>query len=415
MADYKYENVVDVGFPGHNLKAPVGDTHDGRLLHEAKWWSPFSQPGAGADGGGGRTGAVGDGEGAGVGAGEGTERGGRWDLTSRSTLFRNDPLVQCWLCPRQCVLGESDTGFCGVRRVVGGKLMTLVYGEISSMAVDPVEKKPLYHFLPGSSIFSIGTVGCTMDCIFCQNWRLSRGKPEDSYSKRMDPLSLVHLVKSEGCQSLAFTYNEPTVFGEYVIQAAAMAKEAGLKTVMVTNGYVHERVIDELYADIDAVNVDLKAMSPDFYRRRSRAGIGPVLKALEKLKADGKVWLELTNLLIPGLNDDPDDVDNLCNWVLDHMGPHVPLHFSAFFPTYKATEYQSTPRESIFRARNQALEKGLKFVYTGNVPHAAGGETRCPGCNEVIIARNGWRPELLNGFNKETGICSCGQRLHGLF
>jgi pyruvate formate lyase activating enzyme len=295
--------------------------------------------------------------------------------------------VDCYLCPRRCRISEGQAGFCSVRANRGGTLYSLVYGRPCAVNVDPVEKKPLFHFLPGTEILSLGTVGCNLDCRFCQNASLSRGDPTSDRTASLSPDQAVQLALSRGCRSLAYTYNEPTVFAEYAEDVAALARQNGLRNAFVTNGYVTQEALPEVYANIDAANVDLKAFSDDFYRRWTQAELQPVLDTLVALHERG-VWIEITNLVIPGLNDAESESRRLCEWILENLGDRVPLHFTAFHPDHQLTDKPPTPQQALTRARDLAREVGLKYVYVGNVHDEAGSSTYCPECNELLVARS---------------------------
>ncbi len=305
-----------------------------------------------------------------------------------------DGRVHCFLCPRHCRLREGQAGFCSVRANRGGRLRALTYGAPAAVNVDPIEKKPLFHFLPGSSVLSLGTVGCSLGCSFCQNWDLSTSRPEAMGPHRLPPGEVVALAVRHGCPSLAFTYNEPTVWAEYVLDVCAAAKERGLATVMVTNGYVTPEAFHDLYDHIDAANVDLKALSDDFYRRQALGRLAPVLEMLRRLAGETRTWLEITNLLIPGLNDDTDQVRRLVDWVLENLGPDVPLHFSAFHPDHKRRDLPPTPPATVKAARRAARAAGVHHVYEGNVL-GEGAHTLCPGCGGLLVRRS-WHEVLQN-------------------
>ncbi len=321
-----------------------------------------------------------------------------------------DGRVHCFLCPRHCRLRDGQAGFCSIRANRDGRLRLLTYGAPAAVHVDPIEKKPLYHFLPGSPVLSLGTVGCNLGCSCCQNWDLSRSRPDEVVARRLAPDEVVALARRHGCPSIAFTYNEPTIWAEYVLDVCAAARRHGLATVMVTNGYVTPEAFHDLYDAIDAANVDLKALSEDFYRRRTVAHLAPVLDTLRRLAAETQVWVEVTNLVIPTLNDDPGDLRRLADWVLAHLGPDVPLHFSAFHPDHELRHLPATPPETLHAARRIARETGLHHVYEGNV-HGAGSHTLCPGCGQPLIRRS-WHEVLENRL--VDGRCpDCGTDIPG--
>ena len=318
--------------------------------------------------------------------------------------------VHCYLCPRHCHIGDGQTGFCFIRINQGGRLYNLGYGSPAAIQIDPVEKKPLHHFLPGTEIFSMGTAGCNMGCFFCQNWDISKSKHDQVNSTYMPPEDVVLLAIRYGCSSLAFTYNEPTIWGEYVIDICQAAKEYGLHTVMVTNGYITYDAFHDIYDHIDAANVDLKAFSENFYGRITLTHLQPVLETLQWLKNETQVWFEITNLIIPTLNDDPRETRQLSEWVLDNLGPEVPLHFTAFHPDFKLRDKPPTPPETLHSARKIAREVGLHYVYEGNIS-SEGGHTFCPSCGETLIRRS-WHKVLDNRL--KDGACpSCGHGIPG--
>jgi len=324
-------------------------------------------------------------------------------------LFYNhdhDASVRCLLCPRSCRIAPGRTGVCGVRKNIDGTLRALTYGQLSAIHVDPIEKKPLFHFLPGTPILSIGTVGCTLDCRFCQNWTLVRGQVDETCDQIMTPKSVVALAIEQTCPSIAFTYNEPTVFAEYVMDVSRLAKQAGLRTVMVTNGYVSLTAIPDIYRFIDAANVDLKSFSDRFYREQTNASLQPVLDALDVLHSRG-IWLELTTLLIPGLNDGMDEIRLSAQWIREHLGRDTPWHLTAFYPAHLMTDHPHTPLETLQQAQQVAHDQGLRFVYLGNV--GVNADTLCPECGRVVISRtNHVSIRKLIGLDKH---CPCGATL----
>ena len=324
-----------------------------------------------------------------------------------------DGKIHCFLCPRHCRLGEGQSGFCFVRKREGDALVTLGYGHPAALHVDPIEKKPLNHFLPGTPILSIGGAGCNMGCMFCQNWSISKAKDDLVRAADLAPSAAVRLAERYGCPSLAYTYNEPSIWGEYIIDIAREAHAHGQKNVMVTNGYITEEVLWDVYEHIDAANIDLKAFTEDFYRRVTLSKLDPVLKTIEILCKSGRVWVELTTLLIPNHNDGDEEIGKLSDWVLEHVGPDVPLHFTAYHPDYKLTKEPSTPPATLRRARDIALARGLHYVYTGNVHDREGSTTWCPGCGAALIARD-WHRVL--AVSLRDGCCSkCGTRVPGFF
>ena len=302
--------------------------------------------------------------------------------------------VHCYLCPRHCHIGHGQSGFCFIRVNQNGKLFNLGYGAPAALQVDPIEKKPLNHFLPGTSVFSMGTAGCNMGCFFCQNWDISKSHHDQVHSRNVPPEDVPKLALQYGCDSIAFTYNEPTIWGEYVIDICKAAKSYGLKTVMVTNGYITREAFHDIYDHIDAANVDLKAFTENFYGKVTLTHLEPVLKTLEWLKNETSVWFELTNLMIPSLNDDPAETRKLAEWILAHLGRDVPLHFTAFHPDFKLRDKPATPPATLHRARAIAREVGLHYVYEGNIFSDAA-NTLCPSCNTLLVRRS-WHNVLEN-------------------
>lgn len=320
--------------------------------------------------------------------------------------------VHCYLCPRHCHIHPGQSGFCFIRVNRGGKLYSLGYGAPAALQVDPIEKKPLNHFLPGTRVFSIGTAGCNMGCFFCQNWDISKSRQDQVRSQPVAPEDVPLLALEHGCDSIAFTYNEPTIWGEYVIDICRTAKDHGLKTVMVSNGYITREAFHDVYDHIDAANIDLKAFTESFYGKITLTHIQPVLEMLEWLKKETNVWFEITNLMIPTLNDDPAETRKLSEWILAHLGPDVPLHFTAFHPDFKLQDKPRTPPETLHRARAIALETGLHYVYEGNIFSDAA-NTSCPSCGELLIKRS-WHDVLKNRL--VNGTCpNCKHMIPGVW
>jgi pyruvate formate lyase activating enzyme len=320
--------------------------------------------------------------------------------------------VHCYLCPRHCHIHAGQAGFCFIRVNRGGKLYSLGYGSPAALQIDPIEKKPLSHFLPGSRVFSMGTAGCNMGCFFCQNWDISKSRQDQVRSQRVSPDDVPLLALEHGCESIAFTYNEPTIWGEYVIDICKTAKDHGLKTVMVSNGYITREAFHDIYDHIDAANIDLKAFTETFYGKITLTHLQPVLDTLQWLKNETSVWFELTNLLIPTLNDGAEEIGRLSEWVMQHLGPDVPLHFTAFHPDFKLRDKPATPPETLHRARKIALDVGLHYVYEGNI-FSEGAHTACPSCGELLIRRS-WHNVLEN--NLKNGKCpSCGLAIPGVW
>jgi pyruvate formate lyase activating enzyme len=320
--------------------------------------------------------------------------------------------VHCYLCPRHCHIHAGQAGFCFIRVNRGGKLYSLGYGSPAALQIDPIEKKPLSHFLPGSRVFSMGTAGCNMGCFFCQNWDISKSRQDQVRSQRVAPEDVPLLALEHGCESIAFTYNEPTIWGEYVIDICKAAKDHGLKTVMVSNGYITREAFHDIYDHIDAANIDLKAFTEKFYGKITLTHLQPVLDMLQWLKNETSVWFEMTNLLIPTLNDGAEEIGKLSEWVMQHLGADVPLHFTAFHPDFKLRDKPATPPETLHRARKIALDAGLHYVYEGNI-FSEGAHTNCPSCGRLLIRRS-WHNVLEN--NLDNGTCpSCGFAIPGVW
>jgi pyruvate formate lyase activating enzyme len=300
----------------------------------------------------------------------------------------DDGRILCRLCPRNCRIHEGKNGFCFVRKNEGGRLVSLAYGRPAALNVDPVEKKPLNHFLPGTAILSLGTAGCNLGCRFCQNWDLSKARADQRRTAEVSPDNVVRMARREGAPSIAFTYNDPTVFGEYVIDVSKAAHEQGLKTVMVTAGYIHAEPCRQIYRHIDGANVDLKSFSEKFYRRWSLAHLQPVLDTLVLLRNETDVWIEITNLIVPGENDDPAETRRMADWIVENLGRDMPVHFSAFHPAFKMTDRPRTPNSTLEQARRIAQDSGLRYVYLGNVRSPEGQTTFCPTCGAVLIERD---------------------------
>ncbi len=296
----------------------------------------------------------------------------------------------------------------------GDAMMLTTYGRSSGFCIDPIEKKPLNHFLPGSAVLSFGTAGCNLTCKFCQNWDISKASEFDLLQEQASPESIAAAAKAAGAQSAAFTYNDPVVFLEYAVDVAAACRKAGVKTVAVTAGYLMAEPRKELFAAMDAANIDLKSFSEDFYRSLCSAHLAPVLETLEYVKHETNCWLEITTLLIPGQNDDPAEVKALSQWVYSHLGPDVPLHFSGFHPDWRMREVPPTPAGTLKAARRIAMETGLRYVYTGNIRNAAGQSTYCHGCGDRLIGRDGYN---ISGWHlTPDGRCAtCGERCAGVF
>jgi pyruvate formate lyase activating enzyme len=324
----------------------------------------------------------------------------------------SDNKVQCELCPWQCVVEPGRRGHCEVRENRNGVYCSLVYGQIAANHNDPIEKKPFYHFLPGTSSFSIATAGCNVDCKFCQNWELAQRRPEELRSVAFTAEELVAYAERWECESIAFTYNEPTVFNEFVYDVASQARTRGIKSVIISNGFINQKPLLDLCKVIDAYKVDLKSFSEDYYRDVVGGRLAPVLETLVILKEQG-VWSEIVYLTVPTLNDNASEIQDMVEWILKKLGPDIPVHFSRFYPKYKLKNLPPTPVATLEKLYNTAREAGLNHVYLGNVPGHAGENTICPKCNEIIIGRVGYRI-----FKNKVidGKCDyCGQKIAGVW
>jgi pyruvate formate lyase activating enzyme len=319
--------------------------------------------------------------------------------------------VECQLCPRACQVADAERGGCGVRENRGGTYYTLVHGVACSVHLDPIEKKPFFHVLPGAQALSYATAGCNVECKFCQNWEISQFRPEQVQSYWLPP-SPGETAKRSGTKLTAATYSEPVVYWEYVRDVAIAARAAGLRPTIVSNGFIQEQPLREVLPLLDAANVDLKAFTEAFYEEQVRGKLEPVLKTLEIVRSAG-VWLEIVVLLVPTLNDSEDEVRRLAAWVKAHLGPEVPLHFTRFHPTYRLTNLPPTPVETLERAWRAATAEGLHFVYLGNLPGHEAESTHCPGCGEVVIRRMGFR--ILENLLKDGHCVKCQRSIPGVW
>ena len=325
-----------------------------------------------------------------------------------------DGRIQCDLCPRDCRLHEGQRGMCFVRQRTGNRMVLATYGRSSGFCVDPVEKKPLNQFYPGTSILSFGTAGCNLACKFCQNWDISKSREMDRLMDAATPETIAAAAVRLGCASVAFTYNDPVIFAEYAMDIADACHAKGVKAVAVTAGYMHDAPRRDFYAKMDAANVDLKAFTDDFYWRICGGRLRPVLDTLEYLVRETQVWTEITTLLIPGKNDSDAELEAECRWIRDHLGVDVPLHFTAFHPDWKMTDLPRTPAETLARAREIGRLAGLRYVYTGNVHDEEGGTTYCPECENAVVVRDWY--EIRAYRLSEAGACGfCGARLAGRY
>jgi pyruvate formate lyase activating enzyme len=298
--------------------------------------------------------------------------------------------VRCLLCPRQCEVADVERGACGVRENQGGRYQTLVYGSLCSANIDPIEKKPLFHYLPGTTAFSVATAGCNIECKFCQNWQISQFRPEQVPSNLVTPEQLVDACAARSCPTIAYTYSEPVIAAEYVLDSATRARRRNIGSVIISNGFVQEQTLRELCRVLSAVKIDLKAFTERFYGEQCEAELKPVLETLRTLKRVG-IWFEIVVLIIPTLNDSPDEINRMSRWVLEELGPGVPVHFTRFHPTYRLTNLPPTPVETLQRCRDLAMKAGLHYVYAGNVPMHPGENTYCHQCRMELIRRVGYR------------------------
>jgi pyruvate formate lyase activating enzyme len=323
-----------------------------------------------------------------------------------------DKAVQCRLCPRECTVADEERGYCGVRENRGGQYKTLVYGAICSTNTDPIEKKPLFHYLPGTPALSVATAGCNFECKFCQNWRVSQYRPEQVDSIIIPPQTLAQAAANRKCPTLAYTYTEPVVFSEYVLDAAAAGRKLGVGSVIVSNGYIQEKPLRELCRYLTAVKVDLKAFTEKFYVDQCAGKLAPVLATLDILHDIG-MHTEVVVLIIPTLNDSADEIKAMAQWLVKHMGPDVPLHFSRFQPLYRLMNLPPTPVETLDRARKISMDAGLRYVYIGNVPMHEGESTYCPSCQKVVIKRVGF---AVDPSGLRDGACrACGTKIAGVW
>jgi len=321
--------------------------------------------------------------------------------------------IRCTVCPRECVLSDGQKGFCKVRENKNGKINLIPYNYVSGIAIDPVEKKPLYHFYPSSKVLSFGTFGCNMGCKFCQNYHLSKFEQNFDYSQKATPEMIVATAKKYFCESVAFTYNDPTVFIEYATETAKLCRQEGIKTIAVTAGYINPNPAKDFYRYIDAANIDLKGFSENFYKKNCLAKLEPVLNTIKYVSNETDCVVELTTLLIDGENTNSDDLKNEFDWILNELGEDIPLHLSAFHPAWKFSDRENTKVETLFTARNLAKEIGLNYVYTGNIIDEDSSATVCPECGAKLIIRNGYNTTITA---LKDGKCqNCGHKIYGKF
>ena len=324
----------------------------------------------------------------------------------------DDKKVQCHLCPHSCKINDGRLGICGVRKNENGKLYTLIYASCSSIAADPIEKKPLYHFHPGTNAFSLGTVGCNFKCDHCQNYSISTASPDYPYLRDILPEEAVKMAQEYGCAGIAWTYNEPSIWHEYSFDSMKLAKKAGLYTVYVSNGYINEEPLKEISPFLDAMNVDVKSFNDSFYKKICKASLSPVVETCERAKDLG-IHLEITYLVIPEYNDSDNELKKFCSWVFEKLGNKTPVHFSRFHPDYKMTSASMTPIKTLIKAYDIAKEAGVLYLYLGNVPHGDYDNTFCPKCGHVCVERQGFSVDL-SGV-KEDKCVNCGNALPLIF
>jgi len=321
--------------------------------------------------------------------------------------------VQCVICPRNCILSGGQEGFCHVRKNINQKIELITYGYNTGLAIDPIEKKPLYHFYPNTSILSFGTLGCNMGCLFCQNWDISKSKEKPQLTRKTSPEEIVEIAKHYNCKSVAFTYNDPIIFFEYAIDTAKLCRENGIKTVAVTSGFINPEPAREFFEYMDAANIDLKGFSQRFYGKNCLAKLQPVLDTINYAVNETACHIELTTMLIEGENDSEEELKLECDWITENLGDCVPIHFSAFFPRFKFSDRKSTSLKTLLKAYNIAKESGIKYVYTGNLPYTETSTTYCKNCGKPIIVRDGY--QLLE-YHLENGKCEyCSTLCDGVF
>ncbi len=323
-----------------------------------------------------------------------------------------DDMVRCEVCPNMCILKNGEWGLCRSRQNINGKLYSRVYGIPCAVHLDPIEKKPVFHFYPGSKAYSISTTGCNLRCKFCQNWQISQVKPNQVNYINLPPSSVVANAKMSGATSIAYTYGEPVAFYDYMLDTATLAKSQGVKNVVITAGYINEEPLKELAKVVDVIKVDLKGFNREYYRKICSAERDEVLNALKVMKKTG-VWIEIVNLILPTLNDAKSEIESMSEWILDNLGKDVPLHFSRFFPMYKLKNLPPTPVETLEMARKTAIDVGLNYVYIGNVPGHYGEDTYCPNCGNVLVDRNGY---FIRAIHIKNGRCEyCGYKIAGVW
>lgn len=334
------------------------------------------------------------------------------EMNGKEKYDHGEKIVKCLLCAQVCIIRDGERGRCRARMNVDGKLKSLVYGRPIAIHVDPIEKKPFYHFLPGRQAYSIATAGCPLSCQFCQNWEISQARPEDYNLRFVPPDEIVANAKSESAPIIAFTYNEPTVFTEYLTDIARVGRKKGIRSVLVSCGFMNEEPLREMCEVLDAIKIDLKGFSNDFYRRVCGAELKPVLRSIKQVASSG-VHLEIVNLVVPTLNDSDEMMGDLSDWIVGEIGQDVPVHFTRFHPDYRLLNLPPTPIATLERARNIAMSKGIRYAFVGNVPGHAGNSTYCPSCGKTVIRRSGFFPIE---FHLKNGRCEyCGREIAGVW
>ncbi len=320
-------------------------------------------------------------------------------------------IVRCQLCPKRCVIKDGGRGDCKARENRDGKLYSLVYGKSCSVSVDPLSKKPIFHMLPGTDSFSIGTAGCNLHCLFCQNWTTAQQPPENVVNYDLPPKDVVRKAIAKKCATIAYTYNEPIIFYEYVVDTAKIAIKKKIRNILVTNGYINKEPAQELAKYIDAANIDLKGFTEEYYRKVCFSELKPVLETIKIFKESG-MWIEITNLIVPTLNDDFKKIREMCRWIKENIGADVPLHFSRFYPMYKLEHLEPTPEKTLLKAKEIAVDLGLKYVYIGNIRTREHENTQCPACGRLLVKRLGF--SVLEN-NIKNGKCECGEKIAGVW
>ncbi len=334
------------------------------------------------------------------------------DISGYKQYDHKDTIVKCLLCAQGCIIGKNEKGRCRVRMNVNGKLKSLVYGRPIAIHTDPIEKKPFYHFLPGSEAYSLATSGCPLSCQFCQNWEISQSQPEDMRAEYIPPEKIASAALSQKVPTVAFTYNEPTVFIEYLTDIARAAKKKNIRSVLISCGFMNEEPLKEMCGVLDAIKIDLKGFSEDFYHKVCSAELKPVLRSIKQV-SNSKVHLEIVNLVVPTLNDSDKMLNNLTDWIIGEVGPDVPVHFTRFHPDYKLLNLPPTPVETLEHARETAMSKGIHYAYVGNVPGSPGNNTYCPGCGKIVIKRSGM---FTTEIHLKNGKCEyCGRTIAGIW